>query len=239
MIVRTFNSAGLDRVNSFLDSLTGPTPSELPFGLLADPAMSEEVAPLVEVDRLPFKTRYDFAAYLCERLAPLGRVRDKDAGMWTWLAMFYFNDLCKKDRAGRWRPGERSKWVPRLEDYLRYYRHLVAGPVRIYREYIEHPEAVRPILWNPLDTPGDLYEQIASRQEVITNKPFMAAMATLFFSQSEMKLRRGAASSARRLAGDVLAQFDLTYDLYGMSGAAIVELLPDEFERFRTLAAAE
>jgi hypothetical protein len=48
---------------------------------------------------------------------------------------------------------------------------------------------------------------------------------------------RGGAGCARRLA-DVLKQFDVTWDLYAMTTDGLLGLLPGEFDRFRTPAAA-
>lgn len=90
------------------------------------------------------------------------------------------------------------------------------------------------VLANPPHTPGEVAEQLASRQEIITN-PAVMATATKLYVNDDGGLKRGAAGrgagSARRLA-EVLRQFDVNWDLFSMSSNQIYDMLPGEFESF-------
>ena len=97
------------------------------------------------------------------------------------------------------------------------------------------------LLAGPLDAPGDVVEQLASRQEIVSCPSLMEAVSTLYFNRRTGKLRRGAAGqgpgSARRIP-TVVKQFNLTWDFFSMTTLEVLELLPAEFDRFRTAAAA-
>ena len=63
------------------------------------------------------------------------------------------------------------------------------------------------------------------------------ALNALYLDRSRGLPKRGAqrvaaAGTIRRFVR-VMQQLDLTYDIYGMSGADIVELLPTEFDAWR------
>ena len=92
------------------------------------------------------------------------------------------------------------------------------------------------LLAGPLDTPGDVVEQLASRQEIVTCPGVMEAVTTLYLDRRTGQLKRGASSkgmpgTARRLP-TVLRQFDMTWDLFSLTGAEVLQLLPREFEPF-------
>src|SRR5262249_16830000 len=114
--------------------------------------------------------------------------------------------------------------------------HLLAGPYRIYRAHRDNPQRALVLLCGPLDRPGDIVEQFASRQELVTNPTVIESATRLYVDPATNRPRRGAggksAGSARRLA-DVLEQFDVTWDLYTLTPDGLLTLLPHEFDRFR------
>jgi hypothetical protein len=113
---------------------------------------------------------------------------------------------------------------------------LLAGPFAIYRAHRDDPKRALAVLAGPLHQPGDVAEQLAARQEIVTNRAAMALATLLYIDSQTLTVRRGAsgrgAGSARRLAA-VLNQLELTWDLYGMNTAELTALLPGEFSRFR------
>lgn len=161
---------------------------------------------------------------------------ERDVELWAWLSLHYFEQLCPPDDEGRRKPGERARWIPAVDDYRKYYRHLVAGPYRIYRAHRDNPSRVMAVLAGPVDQPGDIAEQLASRHEIVTNKAAMALATALYIDPATGSPKKGAAGrgpgSARRLA-DILNQFDLTWDLYAMDAAAMQTMMPKEFVGLR------
>ena len=92
------------------------------------------------------------------------------------------------------------------------------------------------LLANPPHQPGDIAEQLASRQELVTNPSVMEVATRLYINPETGRPKRGAAGrgpgSARRLAA-VLNQLDLTWDLYGLDPDKLLDLLPEEFNQFQ------
>ena len=133
-------------------------------------------------------------------------------------------------------------WVPQIRDYRRYYRHLLAGPYRIYRAHRAQPENAWSLLGGPFGSHGEVVEQFASRLEIVTNRGLIESLTTLYWDTATKKLRRGAggkdAGSARRLA-DVLQQFDLTWACTALTSPCLLGLLPKEFDKFRPKPAPE
>lgn len=79
-----------------------------------------------------------------------------------------------------------------------------------------------------------LYQEIAGRQDLIVSRGVIEALNLLYLDPVRGMPKRGASAidqpgTVRRLVR-VLQQLDLTYDIHGMSGQAIVDLLPPEFD---------
>jgi hypothetical protein len=180
------------------------------------------------------------AAVLTDVLASAG-VSDpeRDAGLWAWLAAVYFETLCRKDKTGHLKPGERARWIPELSNFQRYYRHLLLGPYLIYRAHSDQPTRVAALLCGHVSSPGDIAEQLASRMELVSNRTLMQVATQLYVSPTTGKAKPGAGGkgggSARRLA-DIVNQLDLTWDLYDMDAEGLLVLLPKEFGKFKVAA---
>lgn len=208
-----------------------------PFNLLSDPGCSAIFSEAHELDpKRAFNSRWEAAEYLNEVLDGLEPSADRDIGMWTWLTLLYFEQVCPAGQNGSRKIGEQARYIPAPNAFQRFYRHLLLGPFLAYRAHLPHPEAARVVLASPLSVPGDIVEQLASRQELVSNLTVMR-VATKLYVDDKGSLKRGAggkgAGSPRRLV-DIFNQFDLTYDLYAMSSEDLFDLLPTEFDRFRT-----
>ena len=235
MRLRRLNSEGIQTFSDYLNLLKGEPKRAVPTNILSDPRTSESFPKPVDVEKRMFGSRFAAAKYLNERLGDLDITDlDRDPGLWSWLALFYLDELCPADRSGARSAGERARYIPDAS-FQRYYRHLLASPYRIYRTHRDHPERALAVLCQPLNKPGDIVEQLASRQEIVTNRAVMEMATKMYVEATSQKPRRGAggksAGSARRYA-DVLNQFDLTWDLYAMHSDELVGILPGEFHRF-------
>ncbi len=139
-----------------------------------------------------------------------------------------------RKNSGPWRSRRRPD-----TDYRKYYRHLLARPWRIVRAHRDDPDRGLVVLHNPVDTPGELAEQVMARQEIVTNRTAMAVATKLYIDPATGKRIRGAATkskgAARRLA-DICNQLDVTWDLYAMEPGELLAKLPKEFQRFQPAA---
>lgn len=238
MELRRFNTAGLTVFQAFLDSHNSESPLPWPESALSDPGYSEVVDGGVELEHRAFETRFDLAKYLhtCFDAAGL-RVPRADAGLWSWIACFYFREICPTSKAGVAKPGATPRWIPRSADYRRYYRHLIASPFSIYLAHSDHPLRAMALLCQRPGRPGDLVEQLASRQQIVTNSAVMQIATDWFIDATTGKQNTFANSKGRggpRRLVDVLAQFEVTWDLSMMSPEELRRLLPREFKSKET-----
>lgn len=230
MKLRSFNTGGINRFEEFLASVVR-NDDDL-HTLLEDHSLSTTVSPEIEVEARSFVNRYAAGEYLyfLFRDSNISNL-DEDRGIWAWLSAFYFDQLCPSGT----NPGKDYRWVPAVNSFRNYYRHLLAGPYFIYRAHKDNPQHAMAVLATPLHRPGDIVEQIASRQEIVTNHSVMEAATRLYIGENGAPKPRAAGrgpGSARRFA-DVLTQLDLTWDLYDLTTDKLLGLLPSEFDEFK------
>jgi hypothetical protein len=237
--VRALNAAGIDRFRGYLAALRAGATADPPVPLLADPAGTEELSAEVQVEPLRFATRWRAGEYLWERLAPLApKEVEGNRGLWAWLALYYFDQLAPRRADGTRRPGRDYRHVPDF-DFRHRYRHLLFGPFAVYRRHRAHAVL---LLSGPLHVEPSVYQEITSRQDLIASRGVIEALNALYLDRSRGFPKRGAHAAAEhpgtlRRFVRVLQQLDLTYDIYGMSGNAIVDLLPPEFDAWRSARA--
>lgn len=233
--VRRFTTAGILAAEALIERIRLEGDADVE-SLLESEEITEQLDHEIEV--CPFANRFEAAEHLHKQLAPLGppQLLGRDKGLWTWLALSWIDHLAPPvlgKRSVRATP----RWVLAADDYSRYYRHLLAGPYYVYAAHVDDPSVAMAVLATPVERPGEIVEQFASRQMLVTSRGVMGALTRLYYDSGSGKLRKGSAGkdagSARRFAM-LLQQLDLTYDIYEMSADELLELLPPEFDRFRT-----
>lgn len=242
--LRSFNEKGIERAFVLLEDMSAGlevdlnnfvVDDELTIVLSAEPILLPQA----------FSTRYECAKYFNNLLAPFeGTIPDieRDKGLWTWLAFCWLDLLAPKQSDGSRKIGEWRRWI--LSNDRKRHRHLLATPYRIYRTHRDDPACVLVVLCGPVDIPGNITEQIASRQDIVKSKTIMKALTDMYYlpalgSAAEDarlsrvgQLRDGASTSAVRM-GKVLGQFYLTWDMFAMEAKEIIHMLPSEFDKFK------
>jgi hypothetical protein len=248
--VRRLNDQGQASYHAYLTALRLDRRAIPPFELLTDPNASESTGFSSTVERTPggkpFANRYEFGTYLVQRLSAANRREiSLDRGLWNWLSLYYFDQLCPPDDTGLRSPLEEARYfLPELYRYNRYYRHLVRTP---WLAASLHPETSKVILipisqkGPPLAVRGEIAEQVESRQGVFRSSTVMSAIYRMYFNRSTGRPHSGTGGneggSPRRL-GRVLKQFDLTFDLEWGDENLVVNLLPKEFAKWKASAQA-
>ena len=233
MELRRFSPQGMAAFTIFLDSLSSDSPQPWPETALVSDKFSEPVGCEVTVDQRPFASRFDLADYLHSRFEEASWTPDlSDTCLWAWLGCFFFKEICPADSGGALKPGAIARWIPQSSDWRRYYRHLIVGPYSIYRAHRDNPTRAMAVLCQRPGRPGDLVEQLASRQQVVTNPQIMQIATHCFVDPLTNRQRKSANSKGpsgpRRLI-DVLDQLDVTWDLTGTPVTVLRERLPKEF----------
>jgi hypothetical protein len=206
----------------------------MPRDLLDDPEFSEPLHPAVLIAQREFADRYEFGSYLSEVLKSFDRALISfDRGLWSWLAAFYFEQLCPRDQQGN--RTLRKFYVYALSESRVYYRHLVRTPwylVSTHGEACKFLLASRPDDPAPLSRQSYLLDQLAARQFVISSPSLIGAAKRLYSDARTGQPTRGAGAkgsgSPRRLAL-IANQLSLTYDIHEMPIPQLLKLLPEEF----------
>jgi hypothetical protein len=112
MKLRRLNADGLRLFAEYLDALKITPSLPPPVALLTDDATSEQAAP-VEIARQTFPSRFAAGQWLYDTLEA-ARLADvaRDAGLWAWLSLLHFDEVCPPDGRGHRKPGNARGTFP-------------------------------------------------------------------------------------------------------------------------------
>lgn len=239
--VRLLNEDGTRLFREYIDRVRKDSTEPPPWHLLTDDATSMQPDFSATIVNQTFASREEFGRYLFDALRNVGRRRlSREAGVWNWLALRYFDQLCPLSASGARKLLATGHYV--LEGrfaHNRYYRHLVRAAWYAFELHGNDATILLTSAGKP--TPGigqwgEISEQLAGYQDILGSRTAILVAARLFLDDAGMT-KRGAASpdgggSVRRLS-TVLRQLAMTHDLRTAEPAQVVAMLPDEFEAFR------
>lgn len=235
--LRRLNTNGVRKFSEFLQSIREGAEFQANPAILHVDDYSEKVLPTIEIERRSFANKLEAAEYLGQILAPIDTPAIVgDVGLWSWLALFYFDQLSPKREDGKRRPREDYHYIPDAsKNNWTTSRHLLAVPYRLWRE---HGDRVRLLLYPALHEHGAFLYDLAFRRDLITNRGFLETLDELYWDPARKRPKRGATTSSRpgslRRLILVLQQLDFNYDLYGMRADEILALLPPEFDAWKS-----
>ena len=245
MQVRRLNSTGLARFKTFLgEARLSSSPPEMPTDILTSRSTSSGLNVAIEIEPVSgVSSKLELTRYLHEKLRPL----DQDAslgrnGMWSWLGLFMYDTLCPVNPStGRRTTRQDWYYIFQPDDgpqnFQTYYRHLLYTPYHLYRSFQE--SAGRVLLTGESHVGGEMIEQIASRLEYISCRAVLEALDHLYLDDTRDVERLKSGATSRNRGGALgrfitfLEQIAMTYDLYGMTGENILDLLPPEFDEWK------
>lgn len=228
--VRKFNHAGVEEFRIFLNTLRSFPSTPVPQDLLYAENYTQMLDWGIEVDQVVFSSRLEAAQYFADLFKEKdGREIAPDVGLWSWLSLFYFDQVCPLIAGNKRFPGRDYRHIPE-PGYRSGHRHLLGGAFLVHQVYKLGDQLSRLLLSTRLHREGHFHHELASRVNLITNKGVIEAVDMLYFSEKNKRAKRGCQSKVipgnlYRLI-DVLQQFDLTYDLHSMDGKQIISLLP-------------
>ena len=235
--IRKFTDDGIEQFRRYLAELREGATAPPPFHLLNDPVTSKPVNDEIQIENREFATRLKLAQYLDEALAEIESDSiETDVNLWSWLSLFYFDQVCPAQKDGIRKPGRDYRHI--LEPGYPYgHNHLLAGAYLVYTVYGLNDDLSKLLLYTPTYIESGFHHQLTQRQSIITNKGLMEAANLLYINNREIKPKFGAI--AKNKAGtvyrfiDVIQQLDINYDLYSMTGEEVLQLLPAEFNKWK------
>jgi hypothetical protein len=230
---KRLNDQGLAEFSGFLTAASKGTNLLPPESILDDPQFTSPLEqPFTPSDRA-FGSRFEIGMHLTQVMpADTKQSLMGDVGFWSWLALYWFNQLCPANQQGHRKASKPYNYMLST-DYRHRYRHAIFMTWQLVERF---GDSSLFMLGNPPHKRGDIIEQIASRQFYASCDAVIGAASRLYFDESKSNFKAGSTSKLRK--GSVhryikfLDQLDLTYDLGSMSTNGLVTLLPSEYKGF-------
>jgi hypothetical protein len=224
--LRKLNGKGIAVFRDYLASIRAGEEFQTSPALLYVDELSVAVRPRIEIEQKKLRTKLDAATYLTSVLEPIEGPRLlADAALWSWLALFFFDQLAPIRAGGKRRPRQDYHYIPNSHQPE---RHLLIGP---YSALKLHGKNARLLLYPAVHQHGRFLFDLASRRDLMANRGLMELVDRLYWNPRTNRPKRGASSenqpgNLRRLIA-VAQQLDFNYDLYGMHAQEIATLLPE------------
>ena len=235
MKIRKLNKSGIKEFERFIESLRNGGLQNTPDYLLTDPATSESLEWDLDLDENLFVNRYELGVYLSEKLKDMDVQKLMgDSGFWSSLALFWFDQLCQTKADGSRKPSMVYNYIL-SENYNHRPRHSIFTTWQLVNLYGENSHF---LLSRELPVRGELIEQLMARQYFLSCDGVMRAASKLYYDKQRKTFKKG--SAGRTSAGCVyrfvnwLQQLEVNYDLFSISKADLIDLMPKEFDRFKT-----
>jgi len=203
-----------------------------------------------ELDLLPLTDRLEFAKTINSSLETLPGFATKsltsnDSRLWNWISGAYLPFLVRadgsrtlSDHVGSSADGARWILIP---NKTRFHRHLVAGPFFAYKNNFPKTAESMVLFAGTVLTSGEVWERIAGKTSLSTGQ--IVNLATLmFFDTSTGFLRPGAGArdeTGVQAFSKFFSQIDLTTDYESMSINELLDILPENLEKWVPDASVE
>jgi hypothetical protein len=228
--LRVFNESGNAKFSELVASKHPDTPSRAKRLSLDDSLTTAFVS---SNDLLLPTTKLELGQMLWPHIRPDTLHEDKaaDPSFWNWLAARLMSETLETSKSS---VGDQKRWVYTAGS-RNAYRHLMSSAYLIYSSHSDDPFAAMAILCSPLGVFGEVTEQILASRSIAGSVGTELA-TSLYYDPETKKNKAGSggkdAGSPRRLAA-FLNQIKLTVDYKSMTVSELLDLLPEEFERFR------
>jgi hypothetical protein len=232
--LRRFTDSGIEAFRGYLAKLRSGSQDPPPFNMLEEDNYAVPAYDEITVEQITFGSRLDFAKYACEVFSKVeSDDLFNDVRVWSWLSLYYFEQVCPVDKDGLRKPGRDYRHIP--EPGFRVgHRHLLSGAYLVYAIYGLGDLLSGFLLYTALPTESQIYHQIVSRQNLVTNPVVVEAAGLLYFDKKTKRPKKGAFQTNRPGTLNrfimVIQQLDLNFDLYSMDSLELLNLLPTEFD---------
>ena len=240
---------GIEAAKAWLAALRGGLSIPFPDTILTSSLYAQTVESEIYVEQRNFKTRRDVGIYFIRTLAPLASTRTvNNPYLWSWLGMFYFNQIARKDADGKPNLG-RSPDIAYVidpsasQDFRRETRWFANRLMLAYDIYWQHSENAWFMLDEPVNSLSRFTMRLASAPELFRSRGIVSLAHLLYADPKTRQIKANSGSTSRATAPpgslprliDVLTQLYMTYEVYGMTAEQLMSLLPPEFDRFKPM----
>jgi hypothetical protein len=234
MKLRRFNSKGIQTIREALAICRDDPRADFSTELLTNNELSEELAPTINVELRNFATKRDAAIYFHEVLAPIpNQTLLDDAGLWTWLSFFYFDNVCPKLNGQRKIRNDYT-YVYEAGNMRYFYRHLLFVSWRILDIAPTHN---RLLLDRSISSLDKFTSEVIKRLYLTRIPCFFEVLDRLYWDDSIGRARPGVTNFTKVTAGNLahrlpvrIRQLEKTYDLQSLTTDQLIELLGEEFQ---------
>lgn len=234
--VRILNDAGIELMREFMGRLKVDPSAWPPPDISNDTRYTSPAPGGAIVERRAFASKLEFGRYIAGALN--GRVPERtlrtSIGLWVWLTLFYFDQVCPADGQGRRKVLSLEKYIPSVGHIsTNPDKHLLFFP---WKMITLHGDDAAWMLGAALREDTKVVRELANSYRRNVSTEFVRLARALYFDEGRNRVRTGAttnkAGSLRRL-DRVVSQLDLTYDVFGINVPGLAELLPRrEFGRW-------
>jgi hypothetical protein len=230
--LRKFTPEGNEKLRLLFQDLEKDAIPAAALKLSSDPKLTETLQGGLEID-IPVR-RMDVGRQIAPHFASNhGLSREiVNPFFWNWLSAALMEEIV----SGPEKVGDPARWFLAPSSPGLMYRHILQSSFWTYKAHEHDVERAMSILSQPLDTPGEMVEQVLASKAIWSSVG--AELATrLYFDEAYKANKTGhagtsAGGTVRRLT-EYLNQIKLTVDFKSMSAEELAIFLPVEFDRFR------
>lgn len=234
MLLRSFNASGIQRFREYLAACRDRPALNAPLELLSEPEHSKAISADIEVEQRHFERRGDAAEYLNSALSSLSdHATAHDAGLWTWLTLYYFDEVCPPSNGKRTVKND-YYYIFEPENPRHFYRHLLYVAWHVGNLAKGHDRLYMHV---PLSRLDGITTEVMKRLFLTRIPCIFEVFDRLYWDDTKQRSRRGIVGTSLANPGDLtrrfparIRQLEKTYDLYSLSADQLIELLGNEFQ---------
>lgn len=231
--VRSFNQKGISAVADFMQSLRDGRNQQNPVELLDDRGLTQIDYDDVWIESRGFASRREAADYFHGKFKAIPSVELRNnAGLWTWLSLFYFDQVCPEIESQR-KVRNDYTYIFMPDQSMYFYRHLLF--IAWYAKHVS-PVHNRLFLDTSLHQLDKFTQDVFKRLYLTRIDCIFEVLDRVYWDRSTNRPRKGVNSPGKVAAGDLthrfptrIRQLEKTYDLMSLSADQLLHLLGDEF----------
>lgn len=235
MRLRQFKKSGIEAFRRFLASCRENPKEPVPIDLLESDEHTTLIEPVIEVESQNFTIKRDAAEYLHKELSALApdEVR-RCPGLWTWLSLMYFNEVCPASSVSRKVRNDYTYiFVP--DSMRETYRHILFICWNVLHLSPDHNRLFLHSKISQLDK----YTAEVFKRLYLTRIPcIFEVLDRLYWDDESGKPVTGIVAPRNIRPGNLMhrlptriRQLEETYDLQSLDADQLLEILGDEFQQ--------